>query len=118
MTGSRFRVPGGMFGRSPFGRSVFARSLFAAALAVGAVNVINSQGAGPDWPQFRGPNRDGAVASFVEPRAWPERLTQRWKVEVGEGHATPVLVGGRLYTFTRQGANEVMQALDAATGKP
>jgi outer membrane protein assembly factor BamB len=47
----------------------------------------------------------------------PERLTQKWKAEVGEGHATPVLVGGRIYTFTRQGANEVMQALDAATGK-
>jgi outer membrane protein assembly factor BamB len=76
-----------------------------------------SQNAGPDWPQFRGPNRDGAVPSFVEPKAWPDKLIQRWKVEVGEGHATPVLVGGRIYTFTRQGANEVMQALDAASGK-
>jgi len=78
--------------------------------------VMFGQGAGADWPQFRGPNRDGVVASFVE-QAWPDRLTQRWKVEVGEGHATPVLVGDRVYTFTRQGANEVVQALDAATGK-
>ena len=70
-----------------------------------------------DWPQFRGPNRDGAVASFAEPKTWPDKLTQRWKVDVGEGHASPILVGGRLHTFTRQGANEVMQALDAATGK-
>jgi hypothetical protein len=79
--------------------------------------LLTAQGAGPDWPQFRGPNRDGVVASFTEPKAWPDQLTQRWKVEVGEGHATPVLVGGRIYMFTRQGANEVMQALDAATGK-
>ncbi len=79
--------------------------------------VIAAQGAGGDWPQFRGPNRDGVVASFVEPKAWPDRLTQRWKVEVGEGHGTPVLIGNRIYTFTRQGANEVMQALDAASGK-
>jgi outer membrane protein assembly factor BamB len=86
------------------------------ALLVGPV-VLAAQSAGPDWPQFRGPNRDGALASFAEPRAWPDRLTQRWKVEVGEGHATPVLVGGRIYTFTRQGANEVLQALDAASGK-
>lgn len=71
----------------------------------------------PEWPQFRGPNRDGAVASFAEPTSWPERLTRRWKVEVGEGHATPVLVGNRVYMFARQAQNEVMQALDADTGK-
>jgi len=77
---------------------------------------IAGQGSG-DWPQFRGPNRDGSVPSFTEPKAWPERLTQKWKVQVGDGYATPVLVGDRVYAFTRQGANEVMQALDAASGK-
>jgi outer membrane protein assembly factor BamB len=77
-----------------------------ASLAMAPV-VLVSQGSSSDWPQFRGPNRDGAVASFVEPKAWPDKLTQTWKVEVGEGHATPVLVGGRIYMFTRQGANEV-----------
>lgn len=70
-----------------------------------------------DWPQWRGPKRDGAVASFSEPSAWPERLEQRWRTEVGLGYATPVLVGKRLYLFTRQGEEEVMQALDADTGK-
>jgi outer membrane protein assembly factor BamB len=87
---------------------VFVVSLF---------TVLTAQSAGADWPQFRGPNRDGTIASFGEPKTWPDRLTQRWKVEVGEGHATPVLVGGRIYTFTRQGTNEVMQSFDAATGK-
>ena len=92
-------------------------SLVLSTLLVTLSAVLVSQSTGPDWPQFRGPNRDGAVASFVEPKVWPEKLTQRWKVDVGEGHATPVLVGGRVYVFTRQGANEVMQALDAGTGK-
>jgi len=76
-----------------------------------------SQNSSADWPQFRGPNRDGVVASFAEPKTWPDRLTRAWKVDVGVGHATPILVGTRIYTFTRQGTNEVMQALDAATGK-
>lgn len=99
----------------PVPRSAF---LFGVPLFVFALfTVLAAQGAGPDWPQFRGPNRDGAIASFVEPKTWPDRLTQRWRVEVGEGHASPVLVGDRVYAFTRQGANEVMQALDAATGK-
>jgi outer membrane protein assembly factor BamB len=75
-----------------------------------------SQNSKADWPQFRGPNRDGVVASFAEPKTWPDRLTRAWKVDVGVGHATPILVGTRVYTFTRQGTNEVMQALDAATG--
>ena len=69
-----------------------------------------------DWPQWRGPNRDGTLVGFTAPATWPEALTRQWTVEVGEGYATPVLVGDRLYVFARQGANEVMRALDAATG--
>jgi outer membrane protein assembly factor BamB len=70
-----------------------------------------------DSPQWRGANRDGAVASFNEPQAWPPQLTQRWKVDVGLGYATPLLIGDRIYLFSRQGDNEVMSAFDAATGK-
>ncbi len=70
-----------------------------------------------DWPQWRGPNRDGAVSAFREPAPWPEALKQQWKVEVGNGYATPLVVGQRLYLFTRQGEEEVMSALDAASGK-
>jgi outer membrane protein assembly factor BamB len=73
--------------------------------------------AGQDWPQWRGPNRDGVVASFREPSQWPDTLKQQWKVEVGLGYATPLVVGERLYLFTRQGEEEAMTALDAVSGK-
>jgi len=33
-----------------------------------------------DWPQWRGPNRDGKVAGFTVPQTWPQELTQKWKV--------------------------------------
>ena len=69
-----------------------------------------------DWTQWRGPNRDGA-APFTVPPAWPDKLTQKWKLEVGSGYATPIVVGNRVYVFARQGDNEVMMALDADTGK-
>ena len=69
-----------------------------------------------DWTQWRGPNRDGA-APFTVPPSWPEKLTQKWKLEVGTGYATPIVVGNRVYVFARQGENEVMMALDADTGK-
>src|SRR5262245_22423293 len=80
-------------------------------------SLLTIQVAAQDWPQWRGPNRDGAVASFREPAPWPEALKQQWKIEVGLGYATPLVVGDRLYMFTRQGEEEVMAAHDAASGK-
>ena len=69
-----------------------------------------------DWPQWRGPARDGFVPGFEEPASWPDSLTQQWTADVGLGYATPLLVGGHLYVFSRQGDQEVMTAFDAATG--
>ena len=70
-----------------------------------------------DWPQWRGPARDGAIAAFIEPASWPAALTKRWQVDVGSGYATPLIVGDRVYAFSREGEDEVLRALDAATGK-
>ena len=70
-----------------------------------------------DYTQWRGPNRDGSASGFVEPKAWPAELRQHWKVEVGEGYATPLVVATRIYTIARRNGNEIMMALDAATGK-
>lgn len=78
---------------------------------------LASMAYGQDWPQWRGPNRDGAIASFSTPASWPEQLNRQWQVEVGSGYATPLLVGDRIYMFTRQGEDEVMQALDPETGQ-
>ena len=68
------------------------------------------------WPQWRGASRDGA-ATFSAPATWPERLNLKWKVDVGTGYAAPITVGDRVFAFSRQNEDEVMRALDAATGK-
>ena len=70
-----------------------------------------------DWPQWRGPNRDGKVTGFTAPAQWPQQLTQVWSTAVGLGDATPALVGQKLYVFTRQGENEVILCLDAGNGE-
>lgn len=70
-----------------------------------------------DWPQWRGPNRDGKAGGFAAPAKWPTKLTQKWKITVGKGIATPALVGDKLYTFTRQGEEEVTLCLKADDGK-
>lgn len=90
--------------------------IVAAALAASPI-VLGAQSSATDWPQFRGPNRDGVAASFAVPKTWPDQLTRVWKADVGLGHSTPVLIGNRVYVFSRQMTSEVMQALDAATGK-
>jgi outer membrane protein assembly factor BamB len=86
-------------------------------MATGLTVVVETQNGAADWPQWRGPNRDGAAASFVEPKAWPAKLNRKWKVDVGLGYASPLVVGNRLYLFSRQGSDEVMSALDADSGK-
>jgi len=92
--------------------------LFGVVVFTGFTAVIAGQNRSSDYTQWRGPNRDGgAAASFTAPTAWPEHLTQKWKVPVGLGYATPLLVGNRIYLFSRQGDNEVMSALDPDTGK-
>lgn len=78
---------------------------------------IGAQRPAADWPQYRGAARDGAAGNFTIPQNWPETLVQRWKVAVGEGYATPLVVGDRIYMFSRRGGEEVMIALDAQSGK-
>jgi hypothetical protein len=100
--------------RSSMGTVVALAALVAVGLTTpGAAQ----QRAAGDWTQWRGPARDGSVGAFAVPAMWPERLTQRWKVDVGLGYATPLIVGNRIYMFARQGDREVMSALDAESGK-
>ena len=91
------------------------RLLVAFTLAAGFSIALAAQIRSGDWPQWRGANRDGA-ATFVEPKSWPPQLTLKWKREVGLGYAAPIAVGNRVFMFTREEPNEVMRALDAATG--
>lgn len=94
-----------------------ARIFAAAAVLLGVATTTLAQGALQDYPQWRGRNRDGSASGFVAPKTWPEKMTRRWKVEVGEGYATPIVVGGTVYAFTRRGDRETLIALNAATGK-
>src|SRR5260370_40664598 len=69
-----------------------------------------------DFPQWRGPDRDGRVG--VAARAsWPEALLPGWKVKGGIGHASPVVAGDRAFLFSREGEEEVVQSFEIATGK-
>jgi len=85
---------------------------------VGCVILIVANGVlAQDWPQWRGPARNGIVSDFDAPGQWPAELTQKWSVTVGFADATPALVGDKLYVSARQGDEEVTLCLNAANGK-
>jgi outer membrane protein assembly factor BamB len=91
--------------------------LLVAFIALWAFSVDMSAQREQDYTQWRGMTRDGSASGFVEPGTWPSALKQHWRVEVGEGYATPLVVGDIVYVFTRRDGQEVVTALDAATGK-
>jgi outer membrane protein assembly factor BamB len=68
-----------------------------------------------DWPGWRGPQHDAIVTE--EPKNFPEKLNLKWKIEVGLGHASPILAAGSIYDFARQGEQETIYAIDPANGK-
>ena len=86
------------------------------ALLVSVAAPTAAQSGRFDYPQWRGLFRDGGASGFVEPSEWPAELTRRWTVRVGEGYATPLVVGAQVFVFTRRNDDEVLTSLDAETG--
>ncbi len=76
----------------------------------------SSFGADVNWPGWRGPGRDGWVSGFRPPTPWPEQLERSWQVDVGTGHGSPLVSGGRVYQHARQGDDEVVWCLNLETG--
>jgi outer membrane protein assembly factor BamB len=73
-----------------------------------------------DWPQWRGPQRNGISAESGLLAEWPKEGPKLvWQVkDIGSGYSTPSVVGDRLYLLSNQGLdNELVQALDAKDGK-
>ena len=50
-----------------------------------------------DWTQWRGPARNGVASEFQAPEEWPDELEVVWRVELGDGHSSPLVAGDRVY---------------------
>ncbi len=86
-------------------------------LLLAALSVASASAETAAWPGWRGPARDARVKEFVPPEVWPEKLESVWRVEVGEGYATPLVAGDRIFQHARQQGEEVLWCLDRKTGK-
>jgi outer membrane protein assembly factor BamB len=93
------------------------RVLILVVVVMAMTSLGQAQRPSADVTQWRGPARDGIITGLTTPQTWPATLTQRWQVEIGTGYATPLVVGNRVYQFSRIGDNETMTALDGDSGK-
>src|SRR5258708_14526269 len=75
-----------------------------------------------DWPQFRGPNRDGNWDETGILESFPrDGLKICWRHPVGGGFSSPVVAQGRVFVFdvelTKPTARERLHCFEEKTGK-
>src|ERR1051325_4643907 len=71
-----------------------------------------------DWAQWGGPHRNFISDTKGLAPTWPATGPRRlWQRELGEGYSGIAVERGMLFTMYRKDENEVVIALDAATGK-
>ena len=71
-----------------------------------------------DWPQWRGPQRDGISGETGWLSGWPENAAPRvaWRQQVGKGHSAVSVRDGAAYTMGWDGKEDTVFCLDATTG--
>ena len=98
-------------------KSRLLATLATLCLCCSALSVTTSAS---DWPQWRGPNRDGISSETGLLKQWPsEGPKLLWQVnDLGDGYSTPAVVGNRIYLMSNRGLdNEFVQALSTQDGK-
>jgi outer membrane protein assembly factor BamB len=72
----------------------------------------------PPWPQWGGPNRDFTTSDPGLAESWPDGGPRTiWRRPLGDGLSAIVSDGEALFTLYRDGADDVIVSLDAATGR-
>jgi outer membrane protein assembly factor BamB len=93
------------------------KSALIAALAILTLCATSARAA-EDWPKWLGPRGDNISKEEIS-ESWPSSgPKQLWSAPVGEGHASPVAAGGKVYLFAMNGNNaEGLACVDAKSGK-
>ena len=78
------------------------------------IGLFGSPGGAADWPQWRGPQRDGISQETGLLKEWPQdgpKLLWQLK-DIGDGYSTPAVVGDRLFVISNKGMDdEFVQAI-------
>ncbi len=79
---------------------------------------FNPKNSTDDWPQWRGPNRDGISNETGLLKSWPSGGPKvLWRAPSGEGYSGIVIAKGRGYTMYGHGDNELIICFDPSNGK-
>lgn len=71
-----------------------------------------------DWPEFRGPERDGELHGVQIETDWNEQPPKLlWRKRVGPGWSSFAVIGNRLFTQEQRGDDEAVVCYQADTGK-
>ena len=92
-------------------------SLLGTAL-LGAWNLVAAAGWAGDWPQYRGPNRDGRSSETGLLKSWTESAPEElWRVPLGSGYSGIAIVGDQVFTMFGAEGSEYAASFDAGSGK-
>ena len=87
-----------------------------ASLFISLLFCLTSPAYAADWPQWRGPERDGRNATPWT-ADWPDSLNLVWSTRIGTGHASPIVADDKVYVHARNPAgDEVAYGIDLKTG--
>jgi hypothetical protein len=100
-------------------KSISISSVASVGIIVLCLSVDLVAQTGGNWPQWRGPNRDGISKEIGLLKQWPaEGPPLVWKGRAaGRGYSSLALANGRLFTMGLRGDREFVIAFDVATGK-
>jgi outer membrane protein assembly factor BamB len=100
-------------------RALLSAALLASLLLLPAALNAARNASLPDWPQWRGPNRDGISPETDLLDKWPkEGPPLVWKATgLGGGFSSVAVVEGKIYTLGSRDRKEHLTALDAGDGK-
>ena len=129
---SRSALYGLLGGRSSLydaeGRAMVYRvlGLVIALLWSAGLHGLQARGAhdldGPDWPWWRGTERNGvSPAHGFDPAALTKALSGgpriMWQADIGQGFSSPAVVGSRVYAMGNRGGRDTVCCLNAENGK-
>ena len=81
-----------------------------------ALLLLTAAAQAADWPQWRGPQRDG-ISSETGLFTAEQPFAEAWRTPLGRGFSGIAIADGRVFTMFAQGDDEFAVCLDAHTGE-